>query len=194
MIKAVIFDCFGVLTSEGWQEFKETHFSDEKKLAEANRLNYLADQGKLNHEELLPMIAELASLTVEQARKEIDNYVPNKKLLDYIDNKLSGKYKIGMLSNVSDDWLEQIFVPGQLESFDAFALSYKIGIAKPDKRAFEKIAELLDVGLEECVFLDDSKFFADEATKYGMQGINYINFDDSILELERILEMSNTDK
>jgi HAD superfamily hydrolase (TIGR01509 family) len=194
MIQAIIFDCFGVLISEGWQEFKETHFSDSSKLDEANRLNYLADQGKMNHEQLLPLIADLAGVSTEQARLEIDNYQINKQLLRYIEEKLKPKYKIAMLSNVSDDWLSKLFTPHQLSLFDEFALSYKVGYTKPSKEAYEYIANKLGLEIEQCVFVDDREHFVVPAVNLGMQGIVYNSFKQMKLELEAILEMADTDK
>jgi HAD superfamily hydrolase (TIGR01509 family) len=191
MIKAIIFDCFGVLTTEGWQQFKETYFTDGSTLKEAYRLNKLADQGKLNHEQLLPMIAELAQIPIEQAREEIDDYQANKRLLEYISVRLKSRYKLGMLSNVSDDWLTKLFSTSQLSLFDEFALSYKVGFVKPAKEAYEYIAKRLNVDVEECVFIDDREHYVEAANKLGMKGIVYIDFNQMKAELEEILEASN---
>jgi HAD superfamily hydrolase (TIGR01509 family) len=191
MIKAIIFDCFGVLTTEGWQEFKDTYFSDSSKLKEAYRLNNLADQGKLNHEQLLPLIAELAQIPIEQARKEIDDYQANKRLLAYIAENLKPNFKIGMLSNVSDDWLTKLFSSSQLLLFDEFALSYKVGFVKPAKEAYEYIADRLNVKTEECVFIDDRGHYVEAAKKLGMKGIVYVDFNQMKSELEQILEATS---
>ena len=195
MIKAIVFDCFGVLTTEGWQEFKQTHFAeDAEKLEEANKLNSLADSGKMKHEQLLPMIAQLAGIPTSQAIAEIDDYQTNKKLFHYISEHLKPKYKIGMLSNVSDDWLNRMFSNEQRNIFDAFALSFQMGFTKPDKRAYEYIAEKLGVSLEECVFIDDREHYVIASEKYGMKGILYNDFSQFKQDIENILEVTNTDK
>lgn len=194
MIKAVIFDCFGVLTTEGWQEFKETYFSDPDKLDEANKLNYLADLGKMNHDELMPLIAELAQIPVSKAREEIDDYRPNKSLLEYIEKVLKKDYKIGMLSNVSDDWIVKMFSPEQAKMFDNIALSFDIGHTKPERQAYEFVANKLEVELDECVFIDDRLRFVEAAISLGMQGIQYKNFEQMKNELEKILEVTDTNK
>ncbi len=192
MIKAIIFDCFGVLTSEGWQEFKDKHFgADTEKLDEAQRLNGLADSGKLTHTELMPMIAELAGVSLGQAEKEIDNYQTNTKLFNYIDKELNHKYKIGMLSNVSDDWLYSMFTSEQLALFDSTVLSFEIGYAKPDRRAYEIAAEQLEVNAGECVFIDDLEHNIIAAKNSGMQAIQFINFEDFKNELQLLLADSD---
>jgi len=194
MIKAIIFDCFGVLTTEGWQEFKQTYFIDPAKLNEANKLNYLADQGKMNHDELIPLIADLAQIPVSQARDEIDDYQPNKLLFEYIRKDLKKDYKIGMLSNVSDDWIVKMFSPEQVTLFDNIALSFNIGHAKPEPEAYKFAADKLGVNPDQCVFIDDRSYFVAVAKTLGMQGIEYKNFEQMKLELETILKMTNTNK
>jgi putative hydrolase of the HAD superfamily len=195
MIKAIIFDCFGVLTTEGWQEFKQTYFSeDAEKLSEANKLNYMADQGKMNHDQLMPMIAELAGVNVEQAIAEIDIYQPNKKLLKFIETDLKPKYKIGMLSNVSDDWLVKMFTHEEQKLFDEIALSFNIGFTKPATQAYQYIIDKLGVEMSEAVFIDDRIHFVDAARDLGMRGVQYLDFAQFKEELENILKMSDSDK
>jgi putative hydrolase of the HAD superfamily len=193
MIKAIIFDCFGVLTTEGWQEFKQIYFSeDAEKLNEANKLNYLADQGKMNHNQLMPLIAELAGVSVEQTIKEIDVYQPNNRLLKYIETELKPNYKIGMLSNVSDDWLVKMFTVEQQQLFDEIALSFNIGFTKPAPQAYQYIVDKLAVEMSEAVFIDDRINFVDAANGLGMKGIQYIEFEQFKADIENVLNMSDS--
>lgn len=195
MIKAVIFDCFGVLTTEGWQEFKETHFRGRKKnLKHVMQLNQLADEGKMTHEQLLPLVAELAGVSMTQAREEIDDYQTNKNLMHYIASDLKPKYKIGMLSNASDDWIEKMFTKEQRQLFDSMALSFNLGFTKPSPKAYQYIVDQLGVEMSESVFIDDRLHYVAAAKKLGMQGVHYKDFDQMKQELEQILEVSNTDK
>jgi HAD superfamily hydrolase (TIGR01509 family) len=195
MIKAIIFDCFGVLTTEGWQVFKQTHFSnDETKLQEALKLNQLADEGKIDHKQLLPMIADIAGISTEQAHREIDNNKTNIHLIQYIDQMLKGRYKIGMLSNVSDDWLLKMFSSEQLALFDVVALSYDIGHTKPHPRAYLYISDKLGVETAECVFIDDLLHNVEGARRVGMQAVHYTELTELKKELEQLLKMSNSDK
>jgi len=194
MIKAIIFDCFGVLTSEGWQQFKETHFTDKPEaLEEAQRLNALADSGKLNHAELIPMIAELANMSTEQALAEIDNYQPNLQLLNFIRDDLVSDYTISMLSNVSDDWLYSMFTPEQLDLFTFKLLSFEIGYSKPDPRAYEAAIEKCGVLPSECLFIDDLTHNVLAAKDAGMHSFIYEDFSLFKEELEKILA-ANSDK
>ena len=125
MIKAVIFDCFGVLATEGWEPFCEKHFVGKPNLM--HRARALAKQlnlGIIDYDTFIPRVASLAGVSEGQARAVIDNNVPNQPLFDYIKNDLKPKYKIGLLSNAGDNWLNEIFTPDQLALVDEYVLSY----------------------------------------------------------------------
>lgn len=69
MIKAVIFDCFGVLTSDGWLPFKQANFGDKPELmVQVMELNRLADAKAIAYDVFLSRIAELANVPLAQAR------------------------------------------------------------------------------------------------------------------------------
>jgi len=54
MIKAVIFDCFGVLTVDLWKEFVAT-LPDEQKQA-ASDINHSYDRGELTEAEFMQQV------------------------------------------------------------------------------------------------------------------------------------------
>ena len=63
-ITAIIFDCFGVLVSEGWLPFKRKHFGDNPdKFQEAGDIQKRADAGLMDHGEFTKMVAELAGIS-----------------------------------------------------------------------------------------------------------------------------------
>ncbi|HVV66788.1 MAG TPA: HAD-IA family hydrolase [Candidatus Saccharimonadales bacterium] len=188
MIKAVIFDCFGVLTTEGWLPFKEQQFGRDKALSEqASELNRQSNAGLISHEQFVGKIAELANLSVSEVNEAIEVNVTNQKLFTYITERLRPDYKIGMLSNAAANWLKNFFTDEQLQLFDAISLSYESGITKPDPLSYEKIAGELGVEPGECVFIDDQERHCTGAKEAGMQAILYESFEQMKAELEKIL-------
>ncbi|HLZ15317.1 MAG TPA: HAD-IA family hydrolase, partial [Candidatus Saccharimonadales bacterium] len=158
MIRAIVFDCFGVLATDGWLPFKERYFGhDTQKFAAASDLGRAADAGLIDFDEFIGQVSALAQVTDLDARSQIEHNVPNDALFAYIRDALKPKYKIGMLSNAGADWLHELFTPEQVALFDAVALSYEIGVLKPAPRAYEVIAERLGVTPEACVFVDDQE-------------------------------------
>jgi FMN phosphatase YigB (HAD superfamily) len=95
MIRAIIFDCFGVLTTDAWLPFKQQHFGHDPALFEqASDLNKRADGGFISVHEFLQAIADLAHMTVQEVQQALTNNVPNEELFRYV-RELKPRYKIG---------------------------------------------------------------------------------------------------
>ena len=194
MVKAIIFDCFGVLTSEGWLAFKAERFSHEDELErQATSLNKQADAGLISHDDFVSAIADLADIPQVEVRSAIDVNVPNEQLFTYIKERLKPKYKVGLLSNAAANWLKELFSPQQIELFDAVSLSYEAGLLKPHPGAYEKIASQLKVEPAECVFVDDQERHCTGAREAGMRAILYQDFEQMKTELEKILDAAEND-
>jgi HAD superfamily hydrolase (TIGR01509 family) len=187
VIKAIIFDCFGVLASDGWLPFKKHYFKSSPELSErATALNKAVDAGQASYDEFVRMVAKMAKVTEAFARKQIECNVPDRQLFAYIE-ELRQRYRIGLLSNAGDNWLANIFTPEQVSVFNAVALSYETGVIKPNIRAYVIIAERLGVRVEECVFVDDQLKHVNGAKQAGMQAVLYTNAGQLREELSALL-------
>jgi putative hydrolase of the HAD superfamily len=187
MIKAVIFDCFGVLATDDWLPFKQAHFGHDPELFQhAGDINQQSNAGFISFEQFVQEIADMAGVSTQEVQKVLRSNTPNEELFAYI-RELKPKYKIGMLSNSSSNWLSEIFTAEQIALFDSTILSYMAHTAKPDPRIYELSAEDLQVEIEECVFTDDQERYATAARDVGMQGIAYKGFEQFKADLEKIL-------
>jgi HAD superfamily hydrolase (TIGR01509 family) len=187
MIQAIIFDCFGVLTTDAWLPFKAQHFGhDPELLAQASELNRQSDGGYITTESFLEQIGVMANMSSNGVYRAVSNNVPNTELFGYI-KQLKVDYRIGMLSNASDDWLSELFEPDQLQLFEVTALSYETGFTKPMPEAYTTIAERLAIPVEQCVFIDDQERFVTGAREAGMQAIWYKNNAQLNTELTQLL-------
>lgn len=190
MIQAIIFDCFGVLATEGWLPFKERYFGhDPARMEQAGNLIQQANAGVISHHEFVRDIANLAGISERQVETMLRQNVPNEALFEYL-RELKSNYKLGFLSNSSSNWLHDIFSPEQIALFDAIVLSYEAGMAKPDPRIYQLAAQKLAVEPAHCVFIDDQEWYATAAGDVGMSNIYYQNFEQMKLDLERILAKS----
>lgn len=189
-IKAVIFDCFGVLATDGLLPFRKNYFgSNPKLLEEARERGRQVDAGLASYDDYIAWLAQAARISPAETRKQIENNVPDLELFEYI-KILKSKYKIGMLSNAGANWLDEIFMPEQLELFDAVSLSYATGYIKPLPEAYETIARMLNVEADECIFVDDQERYCTAAKDAGMQAIQYEHFKDFKTKLEQLLSQS----
>ncbi len=173
MVKAIIFDCFGVLTTEGWLPFKTKYFGHNPELfQQATSLVGQANSGLLSHDNFIKKVARLANMSPKEAQVAIRKNVANEPLFAYI-KELKKDYKVGFLSNVAGNYLNELFSNQQMALFDAVSLSYQTGVVKPQSRAYEIIAEELKVKLSEAVLIDDQVSNVSGARQAGMQAILY---------------------
>jgi len=189
MIKAIIFDCFGVLTTDGWLPFKRKHFGDNPTLFdEATELNRQANTRLISYNQFINEIAGMAGIAPAQAQSDIEKADggANEELFDYI-SVLKRKFKIGMLSNTSKNVINQLFTSNEVGLFDVIVLSYEEGVVKPDRQAYQIVSDRLDVKPEEAIFIDDQERHYLGAIAAGMQAIWYKDFSQMKTELEGIL-------
>ncbi len=186
-IRAIIFDCFGVLVSGSLEQFISKHLAHDATLVRrAHELNDQASLGLISYEDQIMGFAEMAKIPAGEVHKEMDKNPRNEALLAYIETHLYGKYKIGFPSNASDNWLDDLFLKKDLELFDDFVLSYSVKLAKPDPLIYELAANRLNVEPSECVFVDDIERYCEGATAVGMQAIQYSHMQDFKLKLEEL--------
>jgi len=175
MIKALIFDCFGVVLTDALKVLAEKlSATDPAKADQMLDIMKASMHGIILSGEADQRRAALLGMNVEQYRINIrQGEVKDQALLDYI-GELHQTYKTAMLSNVSSGGLARRFKAGELEQyFDVIVASSEIGFAKPEPEAYETVAERLGVRLEDCLMIDDRELYCDGARAVGMQALLY---------------------
>ncbi len=107
----------------------------------------------------------------------------DEKVLGLAEKLKAQGYKIGILSNIGGMG-EELMRKKRLGMFDVVLTSGDIGVSKPDKRAFDMLAEKLGVELDEMVFIDDAHSYIEPMQSYGIRGILYTKYDRLIEELK----------
>lgn len=188
MIKAIIFDCFGVLVTSTYEPFKKKYFGDNSELIKQfTEIEDRSSRGEITLDEAVTGFAELANISYEQAVSELTQNPRNAELLNYITDSLKTKFKIGLLSNVAKDRTKELFTDADIALFDEIVLSFQVGLAKPDPQIFALSAERLGLRPDECIFVDDLSKYLAGAEQTGMKTILYKDFEDFKKELESIL-------
>lgn len=85
---------------------------------------------------------------------------------------LKGNYRLVLLSN-TNDW-HFTYCHGTfpfIALFDHYALSYKLGVRKPDPAIFEKALAMAGSEASESVFMDDIGEYVDAARSLGIHGL-----------------------
>jgi HAD superfamily hydrolase (TIGR01509 family) len=188
MVRVIIFDCFGVLTTDHWKEFVATLPLEQ--IEPARALMYEHDAGSLNRAELIQQVQKLTGQTPQGIERLLgQEEAKNVELLEYIRH-LKTSYKVGLLSNIGSNWIRESFLSKKEQAlFDEMIFSYEIRLAKPDPKIFELAAERLGEDLADCVLVDDSEGHIGAAARLGMKTIVYQNFQQMKRELELLLEV-----
>jgi epoxide hydrolase-like predicted phosphatase len=191
VIKAVIFDCFGVLTIDGWLKFLDEYLPDGPKQTQAKKLNQQVDKGLIPYQDFIDRVAGLAGTSSKTVDNSISQHLPkNEQLFGYI-NQLKSEYKLGILSNIAvPSWFHDHFTQEELALFDDILLSSQVGLIKPDPEIFKLAAKRLNVRMDECLFIDDRDSNTEVAEGLGMQTVIYKNFEEFETDIKAILGRS----
>lgn len=186
MTKGIIFDCFGVLIESSEAELKR--LCPTEKLLELHDLRLQRDRGIILYAQYLESLSELLSISLDQVRGITESlHVRNHDLFDFVEHVDRSSYKIGLLSNIGDQTMEQLFTADEIERlFDATVLSYQVGVVKPEPEIYHIMATRLDLTPEECVFVDDVEQNCIAAERQGMQSILHVDNTATLNALARL--------
>lgn len=190
-IKAIIFDCFGVLVKSGHSLLRQD-FPELNELVDD--LQHKSDFGILSRQDFNQILAVKTGLSAEQVD---DRYWGTNKFnfsaIEMADHlKKSGKFKIGLLSNISRDWMDEVLSYFNTRHiFDEILLSGDINIVKPDPQIFQMMAKKLGLQPEECVMVDDLASNINGARIAGMHGVVFYSTEQAVEDLEKLLELDN---
>ena len=193
MIKAIIFDFYGVLVTEKLITFKETHFKTPEEKEKINDLLDELNMNQISRVDFRTRLAEMAGMTLEQINDMLGKNEPNEKLLDYIKNELKPRYKLGIISNAPNDSILKYLRPGDELIFDYILVSGDFGYIKPEPEIYEEALKQLGVNPGEAVFIDDIVRYCNGAERVGIKAINYKSFDQTVAVLKDTLSANLDD-
>lgn len=191
MIKAIIFDCFGVFIGNPYKiRIQALDATDPQKAESLREINRASDRGFITREETAREMARIIGITQEELLAEQDKgEVRNDELVEYA-RTLRGDYKVAMLSNIgSRGRLDLRFGEGVLdELFDVVVPSGEVGFIKPEPEIYQVTIDKLGVLPEECVMIDDILEFCQGAEAVGMHAIQYFSNEQAIADLQALID------
>jgi epoxide hydrolase-like predicted phosphatase len=187
MIKAVIFDFFGVICSDDyWQFVKHDGLDDSSFRTYSKEVNL----GQIPWQVFVSKIAGVTGKSVGEVNEMYET--------ERIDPRMTGmileihrNYKTGLLTNAHHEFIDTLLAENNLaEIFDAVIVSSRLGIVKPNPQIFEYALEKLNVSAADTVYIDDLTRHIDSASELGMKTILFENFEQCKEELDIILSSS----
>ena len=184
MIKTIIFDYAGVLTptKNNYLFAKKHHKRFELTTEVLMTKTYINWQdaliSKRSESKFWKELSKDLKINSEEPRDLIIETFPlDQKILEIID-RIRCRYKILMLSNQVESWLEKVIRENNLRNkFHHLINSYQVGFKKPDKKIFQIALERSASRPGETLFIDDSKENIVAAKKLGMEVILFENFE-----------------
>ena len=166
-IQAILFDMVGVLLFK-----KNDYFPKTKEELNAEKI-----EGFYNHvddEKLLKDLKEKAGLTDKEINEALP-YIPRKyekfkELWDLLP-ELKKKYKLAVINNgnnLAEKYWKKRF---DFTIFDAFVVSAKEKVKKPNPKIYLITCKKLGVEPENCLFMDDMEENVQTAKKLNMKAI-----------------------
>lgn len=189
-MKAVIFDCFGVLYLSWERALYERYVPGAKVLgAQLDEISAQSDYGFITKHEARQQVAELLGVSLGEVEGYArEGHSRNQGLINY-SQALRARYKVGMLSNISRDGIDRYLSVDEREQlFDAVVLSGDIGLTKPHPHVFQTVADALGVTPADCVMIDDLAANCAGADAAGMRSIQFHSNEQVIRQLEVLLK------
>jgi epoxide hydrolase-like predicted phosphatase len=184
MIKAIIFDFFGVICSdEYWESVKNVQGRTDEFLSLADSVSI----GKISWREFIKEMSVRTGKSEEELIKGYATQKLNPEVLALI-KRLHQLYRIALLSNASAETIRLLTKDVPMDKlFNAVIVSSDVGMIKPDPAIYQIALSRLKVQPHEAIFIDDSSKYALAAKTLGMNVIIYKNFGQMKAELMRLL-------
>jgi putative hydrolase of the HAD superfamily len=170
--RCVVFDFFGVISSEVAKYWLSTYFPPARAIEIKDALFPAADRGDVSQEELFAELAALVKITPERFASEFHSYVKVDPDMVALIRRLRGRTRLGLLTNAMAPFVRGIIDEHQLAPlFDEIIVSAECRMAKPDPAIFRAMLAKLDVAAANAVMIDDNADNIAAAAALGMQTI-----------------------
>lgn len=200
MIKALLFDCGGVLVAPptgdwglgpGYEEVLGDDFADKHlpafRAAREKHLELLPDTMEMHSEaeEEAQFVrfydAVLAEIGITLSQPQLERLAHVQTNLDsryaffgdvlpYLA-KWHGQYKLGIVSDAPPSTRRTMINGGVMAHMDGATFSCDLGVLKPDARIFQSTLDQLGVAAADAIFIDDVPAKLQGALDLGMQAV-----------------------
>lgn len=186
MIEAIIFDYFGVISSDDYWTFVGADKNDAVANKEFVQLTNRVNLGSLHWMEFINYVSQKTGKTVEDVIAMYQAEGINPQVLALV-RSCKANYLTAVLTNAHHEYVEPLFVEaGFYNIFDKIIISSRVGVVKPDKRIFEFTLQQLAITAHQALFIDDIERNVEGARAIGMTGIVYKDVNQLRQELNKL--------
>ncbi len=194
-IKFVYCDINGVLVRFFQRAFvamaKETHSSVDRIESTFWHYNDAMNRGEMNEQDFDKALALMLGVKKIGWRK---HYMESIEPITVMQNELkkaAKKYRVGLLSNIFPDYIDNMIKKKKLPSIDYAAVidSSEVGVLKPEERIYEIAEKAAGVEGKEIFFIDDSRTNITVAERRGWRVMWFDDYrpDESVYRITEVL-------
>jgi putative hydrolase of the HAD superfamily len=127
-----------------------------------------------------------AILDVENLKNLIPPY---QQTLDYIDSLRERGYKVFLLSDIVEDTITYMkqAVDNWEDKFDGIVYSCRVGMVKKEGKIFDFLLKKFGLVAEETLFVDDTVRNLQEAEKYGIKTLRFLDPENDISKIDKVI-------
>ena len=179
MEKVILFDFFGVISSEVSPIWFKRYFNEEEALEIKEEIMSKGDKGELSEEEVYELIASRMNMTSLKIKEDFNELIKiNFELVEYI-KELKKEYRVYLLSNAMSSFLRRILDKYNLyELFNEVYISSEMKLVKPYEEFFNHVINKENIDPSNAVMIDDNKKNILGAIKTNLNGIVYTDVND----------------
>ena len=186
MIKAIIFDYYGVLTTDKYLTWLGRNPDVQAKHAEEIEALSQAQDAGLTADEFFGQLAKIAGQPESAIRGEFDIHgVAHQGLVDYIRHLRRKGLKTAILSNSPSSLYAEVAKHHLTRLFEVVLCSEEAGVTKPDPKIYEMVLKRLGMSAPEAIFVDDREYNVRGAEAIGIEGVVYTGLTDLKAEFIR---------
>jgi len=183
MYKAIIFDFFGVIKTDQYENWLQSRgYERTGAFAHASQD---ADSGNISMEEFFERLGRLSNQTTQDVKAQYytDDTINNEIIA--LIKTLRHHYRLALLSNSNSAYLRGILKQYALEPlFDEIIISGEIGLTKPGKEIFNYTLHKLNMNYDEVIFIDDRQENIIAAERLGIRSLLFTHADKLTHDLE----------
>ena len=187
MIKAILFDNFGVITGDDyWHEVRNIEAANGN---DANLTSLIenVNLGKIAWREFCASVAGDLKISEQEVEQRYRKYNLNRQVIA-LATRLKENYIVAMASNAHHEYLDPVLEETSLDKlFDPVFISSRMGAIKPSVDFYLKVVHGLNLSPVECLMIDDNQSNITGAESTGMNGILFNNADQLEQDLKHFL-------
>lgn len=175
MIKAVIFDFYGVVCADAYTAWQHKYVTDHKeRAAQFADISRRSDSGELPLSQFYAELGQIIGVGADVVKEQLgESMVVDEAVMDIAKRLRTQGIKIGLLSNSPTSLYNTLDNFGIRDEFDVILTSEEAGVLKPDPRIYQIIVGKLSTMVAESVFIDDDPVRVAGAVKAGLYGIHF---------------------